>query len=101
MQIFEIKIWRTPNLLKGGITGNVPQHVEGGEFRHQRRRKVSRRPCVNIDPQVVALFLTISASSLFPSLCLVVSLHAYMLRKLYNGYTVGKIRAFSLVKYAH
>jgi len=80
----------------------MPEHVGGDEFRRQRRRKVSRRPCVNIDPQIVALFSSVSASlSLFPTLCLVVSLHAYMLRKLYNDCTVEKIRAFPLVKYAH
>lgn len=40
----------------------MPEHVGEGEFRRQRQRKVSRRPCVNIDPQVVALFLSVSAS---------------------------------------
>lgn len=69
-----------------------------GEFRRQRRRKVSRRPCVNIDPQPATLFL-----SAFTSLLLSCTLSrrlfapgAYVLRKLHrSGYTVRRTRTLS------
>jgi len=84
-----------------GTANVVHEHVREGEFRRQRRRKASRRACVNIDPRVFALFPSVSASlcgSLSPSSSARAgSLH--VTEAIAHGCTVGKHRALP-VKYA-
>lgn len=100
------KSWRGYTRYTIKHTSNLPKEeiprkakvLKEGEFRHQHRHKVSQRLCVNIDPQVVVLFLSIPVVSLLRFLSVsrrLFAVRAYMLQKLYrDGFTAGKTRVF-------